>query len=226
MYILLLLVSLGVGLGTQFYIKHCYKKWAKVPISTGLTGAQAARRMLDANGLAHVAIQRVGGELTEHFDPRTNLVSLSADVYDGRSVASTAVACHECGHAIQHATAYGFGKFRDALVPVVNFASNAWIFVLMAGIFALSMFSSSMGFSLIWLAIALYAAVILFQLVTLPVEFNASRRAVAYVQAYGIPQQETGGARKVLTSAALTYVAAALSSLMYLLYLLTMTRNN
>lgn len=218
-YLGLILITLALGIGTQIYIKSCYKKWSQVPISTGMTGAQAARRMLDENGLNYVVINQVSGELSDHFDPRTNEVSLSTDVYNGRSVAATAIACHECGHAVQHARGYVPAKLRGALVPAVNFASNAWIFILLVGIFL-----NILG--LVYVAIAFYAAAVLFQIVTLPVEFNASRRALAAVGANGmLPATETGGARKVLTAAALTYVAAALASVLQLLYLLGMSRN-
>jgi Zn-dependent membrane protease YugP len=203
-----------MGLGSQAYIKSTYKKWSRVHISSGLTGAQAARRMLDANGLGHVAIDRIPGELTDHYNPKTNVVSLSNAVYTSTSVSATAIACHECGHAVQHAKNYAPAKLRGVLVPAVNIASNAWMFVFIAAI-VLNMLG------LFWLAIALFAATLLFQVVTLPVEFDASRRALAYVNGYGfLPATETKGARSVLTSAALTYVAAALASIMQLLYLL------
>lgn len=217
-YLLLIIVTLALGLGTQAYIRSSYKKWDTVPISSGLTGAQAARRMLDSNGLGHVAIQAVPGELTDHFDPRTNVVSLSQAVYNSRSVSATAIACHECGHAVQHAKNYAPARLRGALVPAVNFASNIWIVALLGGIFLQII-------GLIWLAIILYASVILFQLVTLPVELNASKRAIAYIEGGYLPATETAGAKTVLTAAALTYVAAALASLFQLVYLLGMARD-
>jgi Zn-dependent membrane protease YugP len=207
-----------LGFGSQAYIRHTYKKWSKVRISSGMTGAQAARKMLDANGLSHVAIERVDGELTDHFNPKTNVIALSEAVYNGTSVSATAIACHECGHAVQHARGYVPGKVRGAIVPVVNLAGNLWMVVLIAGIFLQML-------NMIYLAIALYAATIIFQLVTLPVEFDASSRALAYVKGYGyLPATETGGARSVLTSAALTYVAAALVSVLQLVYLLGYAR--
>jgi Zn-dependent membrane protease YugP len=217
-YLLLIVISLVLGFGTQAYIKHTYKKWNRVPISSGLTGAQAARKMLDSNGLSQVAIECVGGELTDHFNPKTNVVSLSEAVYNSTSVSATAIACHECGHAVQHARGYAPAKLRGALVPAVNIAGSAWIFVLILGM-VLSMLN------LIYLAIILFAATLLFQLVTLPVEFDASSRALAYVKGYGyLPASEAGGARSVLTSAALTYVAAALVSVLQLIYLLGYAR--
>jgi Zn-dependent membrane protease YugP len=220
MWLLLIVVSLALGFGTQIYIKNRYKKWSRVPITSGLSGAQAARKMLDENGLGNVAVVAVAGELSDHYDPRTNVVSLSKDVYNGVSVAATAIACHECGHAIQHARGFVPAKLRGVLVPPINIASNIWIIVLLAGVFL-----SIVG--LVWLAIALYAITIVFQLVTLPVEFDASRRAMANVEGYGfLPQNEAGGARSVLTAAALTYVAAALVSVLQLLYLLGFARND
>jgi Zn-dependent membrane protease YugP len=217
-YLLLIVATLVLGFGTQAYIRHTYKKWSKVPISSGLTGAQAARRMLDANGLSNVSIECVGGELTDHYNPKTKVVSLSEAVYNGASVSATAIACHECGHAVQHARGFVPATVRGALVPTVNLAGGVWILVLFAGIFLQMV-------GLVYLAIALYAATLLFQLVTLPVEFDASNRALAYVKGYGfLPASETGGARSVLTSAALTYVAAALVSVLQLIYLLGFTR--
>jgi Zn-dependent membrane protease YugP len=217
-YLLLIVVTLVLGFGTQAYIKHTYRKWSRVPISSGLTGAQAARKMLDANGLSNVSIQMIPGELTDNYNPKTNVVSLSEGVHGGVSVAATAIACHECGHAVQHARSFVPATRRGALVPAVNIAGSAWIFVLLAGIFLQML-------GMIYLAITLYAATILFQVVTLPVEFDASSRALAYVRGYGfLPAKETGGARSVLTSAALTYVAAALVSVLQLIYLLGFTR--
>jgi Zn-dependent membrane protease YugP len=217
-WLLLIVAMLVLGFGTQLYIKHAYKKWSKVPISTGMTGAQAARRMLDAHGLGHVAIALVGGNLSDHYDPRTNVISLSEGVYSSASVAATAVACHEVGHAVQHAQGYVPAKLRSSLVPVVNFASNIWIFAMIGGLI-LGMLQ------LFWFGIALYVAVIIFQIVTLPVELNASSRALAYVDGSGyLPPDEQSGAKSVLRAAGLTYIAAALISVLQLLYLVGMAR--
>lgn len=217
-WLLLIAVSLILGFATQGYIKSKYKRWSKIPNSQGLTGGQAARRMLDAYGLNHVAIEMVGGELTDHFDPKTNKVSLSQQVYSNKSVAALAIASHECGHAVQHARNYVPAAIRTTLVPPVNIASSAWIFVLLIGVFL-----NQLGF--VWLAIGLYAVTIIFQLVTLPVELDASHRALAYIKTSGyIMDTETKGARSVLTAAALTYVAAALISLLQLIYLLGFAR--
>ncbi len=214
----IIIITLIMGLGTQAYINSQYKKWLKVPISTGLTGAQAARGMLDANGLQNVQIDMIGGKLSDNYDPRSNVLHLSEAVYKGFSVASTAIACHEAGHAVQHARGYVPAKVRMAIVPVVSFASNVWIFLLLIGFFL-----NMMG--LVWLAIGMYAFAVLFQVVTLPVEFNASSNAMACVNAMAIPQIESAGARSVLTAAALTYVAAALSSILQLLYFIGMARD-
>jgi len=217
-YLAVIVLSLILGLGSQALIKLVFKKWNKVQISSQYSGAQIARMMLNAYGLSHIPIQRGGKDLTDHYDPRTRAVTLSAAVYDGTTVAAAAIACHECGHAVQHATKYAPGSIRTAIVPVVNIASNVWIFVLFLGIILVQ-------FQLILVAVILYAAVILFQLVTLPVEFNASKRAIAYITTSGyLPPQEHAGAKSVLRAAAFTYVAAALASLLYLLYILGFAR--
>ena len=217
-YLTLIVITLAIGLGAQAMIRISYKKWNRVIASSGTTGAEAARRMLDAYGLHQVSIQAVGGDLSDHFDPRTNVVSLSQEVYSSRSVSATAIACHECGHAVQHAQGYAPARLRGAIVPAVNLASNAWIVVLIAGIFLQML-------GLIYLAIALYLAVIAFQVVTLPVEFDASKRAVNYLQTSGyLPAQQMTGAKSVLRFAALTYVAAAFTSLLQLIWLLGFAR--
>ena len=217
-WVLLIVISLVLGFGTQVYIKSRFKKWGKVANTLGYTGGQAARKMLDANGLYHVAIDVTSGSLTDHFDPKTNTVSLSEQVYYNRSVSALAIACHECGHAVQYARSYVPATVRSALVLPINIASSAWMFVLIAGVIM-----SMLG--LIWAAIGLYAITIIFQLVTLPVEFNASSRAMEYINSFGFIQtSESKGARSVLRAAALTYVAAALISLMQLVYLLGFAR--
>ncbi|MCL2806546.1 MAG: zinc metallopeptidase [Coriobacteriia bacterium] len=218
LYFALIFLVLFLGLGSQMMIKRAYKKWKKNQIGFGVSGADAARTMLNTGGLNHVTIIEVGGELSDHFDPRTNTVALSGDVYHGRTVSAIAIACHESGHALQHARGYVPAKVRGAIVPVASIASNLWVFVLIAGI-VLSLFE------LIYVAIALFAAVLIFQLVTLPVEFDASKRARDFIQQSGwLNQKEYGGAKAVLRSAAFTYVAAALASILQLLYLLSAAR--
>lgn len=231
-YLVLILITMALGFGTQAYINSSYKKYAQVRNESGLTGAQIARLMLDDNGLQDVRIQPVAGSLSDHYDPRTRVVSLSEGVYDAASVSAMAIACHECGHAIQHEQGYAAMKVRAALVPVANLGSSAWLILLIMGIFLNMM-------SLVWAGIILYAFAVLFHIVTLPVEFNASRRALAFItgrssaavtapaQALAILGDATAlGARTVLRAAALTYVAGALTSVLQLLYFLGMVRDN
>lgn len=217
-YMLVLVISMVLGFGTQAYINSTYKKWSKVRGSFGATGAQVAKRMLDANGASTVGITRVSGHLTDYYDPRDNNLHLSDENFQAGSVASVAVACHEAGHAVQNARGYFPMKFRAALVPVVNFTQQTWGLLFMIGIIL-----NLAGF--VRLAIALYAFSVIFQLVTLPVEINASRRAVQYLGSAGTGLDERG-ARQVLTAAALTYVAAALVSIVQLLYLIGRTRRD
>ena len=216
-YWLLIIVTLALGLGASGYVNSQLRKYSQVRSSSGITGAQAAERMLRANGVTGVVIQR-GNEGQDHFDPRTNSISLSPSVYDNCSVTAYATACHEVGHACQFAQGYGPLKIRSALWPVATFASNIWFFVLIAGIFLVMN-------SLIDIAIVMYAAVVLFQIVTLPVEFNASHRAMDYMKTIGLPEGEVAGSFSVLRACALTYVAAALASLLQLVYLRGMRRD-
>ncbi|MEF9841760.1 MAG: zinc metallopeptidase [Raoultibacter sp.] len=216
-YLALIAVTLLIGFGAQFYVNSQLKKYTKIPISSGITGAEAARRMLAFHGVTGVVIQQ-GGAGQDFFDPRTNSITLDPEAYSGTSITATATACHEVGHACQYAKGYVPMKIRSAIVPVVNIASNAWVFLLMIGIFL-----NIAG--LTTLAIIMYAAVVVFQLVTLPVEFDASRRAMAYVGTTGISQAEQGGAFSVLRACAFTYVAAALTSILQLLYLLAQRRD-
>ena len=211
-YWLLIIVTLAIGGAATWYVNSQLKKYARVPISTGLTGADVARGMLSYYGISGVEVRR-GGHGQDFFDPRSNSVTLSPEAYDGRSITATATACHEVGHAYQYAEGYTPMKIRGSIVPAVNLASNAWIFLLVLGI-VLNIAS------LTTLAIVLYAVVVLFQLVTLPVEFNASARAMTYMNTIGLPQAEQSGAYSVLRACALTYVAAALTSILQLLWLL------
>ncbi len=219
-YIALIVISLALGLGTQAYIKYAFRRWSKVDLGTGESGARVARRMLDEAGLAGVPIQpNGGGDLSDYYDPRSNALYLSQSSEHGYSVASAAVACHEAGHAVQHARQYLPARIRTAIVPLVNIGSEAWMIVLLLGIFM-----NVTG--LINLGIILFAFVVVFQLVTLPVEFDASRRALAFISADPrVGEQQARGARQMLTAAALTYVAAALTSILQLLYLLQQRRD-
>ena len=211
---MLIIVTLVIGLAASGYVKSQLKKYSNVASQSGLTGAQAAQKMLRDNGVMGVTVHR-GTEGQDHFDPRSNSISLSPSVYDHSTVTAYATACHEVGHACQYAQGYAPLKIRSAIVPAVNLASNAWVFVLIGGII-LNMAG------LIDVAIILYAAVVLFQLVTLPVEFNASHRAMDYMKSIGLPEGEVAGSLSVLRACALTYVAAALASLLQLVYLLGM----
>ena len=218
-YMLLVLVSTVIGLAAQGYINSTYRTWSRVP-AIGATGADVARRMLDANGCQVVDIKRVNGHLTDHYDPRDNSLHLSSENLTGGSVASVAVACHEAGHAAQKAHGYAMMKVRTALVPVVNFTQNTWMLVLMLGLFM-----NIAG--LTTLAIALFSVSVLFQIVTLPVEFDASHRAMGFLTEYGIlSENEAEGSRRVLRAAAMTYVAAAAAALLNLLRLVMLSRRD
>lgn len=211
-YLILIGVTLIIGFGASAYVNSRLKKYSHVPISIGITGAEAAQRMLSFHGVEGVSVQR-GGKGQDFYDPRKKSITLSPEAYGESSITAYATACHEAGHAVQHAQGYAPLKIRSALVPVVNFTSNIWMFILLIGIFL-----NIAG--LIDLAIIFYAFAVLFQIVTLPVEFNASNRAMAYMEATGISQSEQGGAFSVLRACALTYVAAALTSILQLLWLL------
>lgn len=228
-YILLMLVTIAIGGATQLYIKSTFSKWSNVPTQRGMTGGQVAQAILEANGIhakvgqatgeGSVEVRQVGGHLTDHYDPRTGIVALSEPVYGSSSVSAVAVAAHEVGHAIQDAENYTWGEIRTKIVPVVNFGSS------MAGV--LIFFGFIVGLTqLIWVGIAGYSLAVLFQIVTLPVELNASKRALVHLTESGIVTAgESGGARQVLTAAALTYVAAALISILNLLYYIGIARD-
>ena len=207
-----------LGFWAQHRVKSTFAKNLEVPVANGMTGAQVARRILDSNGLNEVPVELAPGSLTDHYDPRSRSVHLSEPVYGGVSVASTSVAAHEVGHAIQHASAYSFFRFRSALFPAVQFASNLWVLLLFGGLI--------LGvLQLAYLGVALFAVAVLFQLVTLPVEFDASRRAKDQLQDLGlVVASESAGVKSTLTAAAWTYVAAALASVALLLYYLSMLR--
>jgi len=212
----LVLISLVICLIVQINIKSTYSRYRDVRSDRNISGAEAARRILDANGLYNVQIQQIGGELTDHFDPRTNVVSLSTDVFHGTSLASVGVAAHEVGHAIQHAQGYAPIRIRSAIVPVTNIGSRLFYPVILLGMI--------LGMpQLLDVGIILFSLVVVFQFVTLPVEFNASSRALASLEQLGIlGSDELHGSRKVLSAAALTYVAALVTSLLQLIRLLAL----
>lgn len=212
MYLFFMIPGLLLSLWASWRTKRAFNKYSKVPAS--MTGAQAARRMLDQAGLYHVQVGKASGFLSDHYDPRDTSLALSPDVHDRASIAAVGVACHEAGHAIQHANSYAFLKLRSALVPTANIGSNVGYLAIMMG-----MFMSLSG--LVYAGILLFSATVLFQLVTLPVEFDATNRAKKLVVNFGIVgPYDRRGMDKVLNAAAWTYVAAAVSSVLTLLYFL------
>lgn len=220
-YWMIIIVTLVMGMAATGYVNSQLKKYQKVASSSGITGREAAERMLADNGVYGVQVMR-GNEGQDHFDPRTNSISLSPSVYDKSTVTAYATACHEAGHACQYAQGYGPLKMRTAFWPVANAASSLWFILFLIGLF---MTATTIGGYMIDAAIIMYACVVLFQLITLPVEFNASSRALTYMKTIGLPDGEVAGSASVLRACALTYVAAALASVLQLLYLLGM-RNN
>ncbi|MBQ6762216.1 MAG: zinc metallopeptidase [Bacteroidales bacterium] len=209
---ILMIVVMVLSMIIQARLKSRFEKYSEIP--TALSGAEVAQRMLQAHGIHDVKIVSVEGTLTDHYNPQTRTVNLSHDVYYGRSVAAAAVAAHECGHVVQHATGYAPLKMRSALVPVVSFANNWVMWVLLAGVVFINVFPS-----LIWVGIGLFALTTLFSFITLPVEINASARAVKWLDNAGIVSYETKPmAADALKWAAYTYVIAAIGSLATLLY--------
>lgn len=213
LYLAFMIPPLVLGLAVQWWLKRTFARYSQVDIAAQISGAQVARQMLDRNGLREVPVEvSPGGPLSDHYDPRKKALFLSEPVYAPPSVAAAAVAAHETGHALQDARGYVPLKLRSAIYPAVAFASTAWIWLLIIGALLSAL-------NLVALALILYAVAVLFHIVTLPVEFNASRRASAQLRELGIVgASEQAGVNKVLTAAALTYVAGALSALSLLLY--------
>ena len=218
--IIIIIVATLITGGAQAYISSNYKKYKEIKVKSGKTGFDVAREILDKNGLSKVLILETEGELTDHYDPSKKVVKLSHDIYHGNSIASVSVASHECGHAIQDKNGYAFLRFRNTIIPLVNFSTKIGYLAIVLGII-LSLAK------LMWVGIAFEVIILLFQLVTLPVEFNASSRALKLIKEYGIvTNDEHDGAKKMLTSAALTYVAGVLSTLAEILrYILIFTGN-
>jgi Zn-dependent membrane protease YugP len=209
--------GLLLGIWAQIKLHHAYGKYSRVPVESGMTGAEAAREILDRAGLNNVPVAEIPGHLSDHYDPTKRALFLSSDNFHGQTVAAVGVAAHESGHALQHQAAYGLFNFRMAIVPVTQFASMAYMGIFFAGFIFQSLFST-----FITIAIVLFAIMTLFQLVTLPVEYDASRRAKEQLFRLGlVHEDERAGISKVLDAAALTYVAALVSSVLQLLYLLT-----
>ena len=218
--LLLVLICAVFALWASHNVNSTFKKYANQFSRRRITGAQAAQRVLSANGVHGVRIERVGGSLTDHFDPKTNVIRLSDNVFDSTSTAAIGVACHEAGHAVQYAMGYAPIKLRAAIIPVTNFGTKiAWPLMM----FGLLLSGMSYAFyNLVYVGIACFSLSLVFQLITLPVEFNASRRAVAAIEQGGILyEDELDGAKKTLRAAALTYVAAAATSLAQLLRLIS-----
>ena len=211
---ILLLLSLLVTLAAQIYINSSYNKTKRIKNRAGITGAQTARKILDENGLSNVKVEEVSGILGDHYDPRTKTVRLSSDIYRNTSIASASVAAHECGHAIQDKEGYFFLKLRNSIVPLVNFASYAGYFAILIGIIASSL-------KIIWIGIIAEIVILVFQLITLPVEFAASKRALKQLEKQKILEKiEISTSKKMLTAAALTYVASVTATILEILRLL------
>ena len=223
MYFVFALPALALAMYAQFKVRSTYSKYSQVANASGLTGAQVARRLLDISGLHDVPVERVPGDLTDHYDPRQRVVRLSDSNYNSYSVAALGVTAHEVGHAIQHATAYAFMNIRTALVPVAGIGSNLGYILFIIGFFISS-------FQLATVGLILFSGAALFAAVTLPVEFNASSRAMGLLTEHGMVSfEDSGMAKKVLDAAALTYVAGlaqALSQVLYFAFMLSGMRRS
>ena len=216
-WILIIVIGI-VGMLVQWKLKSVFAKYSKVLSPGGLTGAQIAQKMLNDNGIYDVSVTCIKGQLTDHYDPTKKTVNLSEDVYRSNSISAAAVAAHECGHAIQHKVGYAPLRLRTALVPTVNISSKLSMIVILIGLFVIQTFPA-----LFWIGIAMFAMVFLFSVVTLPVEFNASKRALAWLQSSNsLNTTEASQAKEALGWAASTYVVAALSSLVSLLYYISL----
>lgn len=220
--IILIIVVGVVGFLVQMKLKSVFAKYSQVSMPGGLTGADVARRMLADNGITDVTITSTPGSLTDHFNPANKSVNLSESVYSASTISAAAVAAHECGHALQHNRAYAPLKLRSALVPVVQFSSSWAQIILLIGVFTLNIMPA-----LFWVGIALFSMVLLFSLITLPVELNASSRALVWLRQSGsLNESELAQAKEALSWAALTYIVAALSALATLIYYLGFARRN
>lgn len=221
LYFLFTLPALALGLYAQYRVKAAFSEFSRVRSQSNMTGAQAARRILDANGLYNVAVERVDGMLSDHYDPRSKTLRLSSDVYSTPSLAAVGVAAHEAGHALQDKNSYAPLQLRSIMVPTVQFGSWLGPIIFFVGFVLLR--ASALGEAVAWIGVLLFGATAVFALVTLPVEFDASKRAKQLLVSQGIlSTQEVQGVNKVLDAAALTYVAAAIQALMTLLYYVMM----
>lgn len=212
LYMIILGVGFALSAGASFWTKSAVRRWSQVPTSRGMTGAQVAAAILRAEGISDVTIEQVGGFLSDHYDPRSKTLRLSPDIYGGRSVSSAGIAAHEVGHALQHAQGYLPMRMRQAMVPVANVGTNLGIWLVIIGVMIGATGLSAVG-------VALFAGFVLFTVVTLPVEFDASLRARRVLEQHQLlGGEELTGVRKVLTAAAATYLAAAVSATLQLLY--------
>jgi len=212
--------GLIIGLYAQMKLSSAYRRYTRVPTENGLSGAEAARAILDRAGLQQMPIHEVHGQLTDHYDPHKKALFLSTDNYHGTSLAAVGVAAHEAGHALQHKAAYAPLNLRMAMVPVTQFASYAWSGILLLGLVT-GMFHKFLG-----IAVGIFAVITLFQVITLPVEFNASSRAREQLLRLGlVGQREIAGVGKVLNAAAMTYVAAMVTSVLQLVHLILLSRD-
>ena len=222
MLYLLLLAAMFYSIWAQHNVTSTFNKYSQIRNSSGMTGYDAARLILDKNGLRHVSIERIAGNLTDHYDPKANVIRLSDSVYSASTSAAVGVAAHEAGHAVQHAVGYFPIKIRMAIVPICNFGSRLAVPLVMIGLLVMSLAASPIGYYIAMAGVIGYGLLAFFQFVTLPVEFNASGRALEALRSHGrMAQDELDVSKKVLTAAALTYVAAFAVSLLQFLRLLS-----
>lgn len=218
----LIIIVMVAGLIVQGVLSSKFNKYSRIMNAAGMTGAEVARRMLSEHGIYDVDVISTPGQLTDHYNPQNKTINLSESVYGSNSIAAAAVAAHECGHAVQHAQGYAPLQFRSALVPVVSFSNNIVSWILLAGVILINAFPA-----ILWLGIALFAMSTLFSVVTLPVEINASSRALRWLNTTGISAGQTGAmAKDALKWAAYTYVVAAISSIATLLYYIGIARRD
>ncbi len=217
--LILIMIILFLPLIAQYKVKHNYNKYSKIKNSVNMTGREVAQKILERNGISYVKVNKTYGFLTDHYNPKTKMINLSEDIYDSTSISAIAVAAHECGHAIQDKKAYSFLRFRSSMVPTVNLTSRvSYIFVLLG-------FLLRQG-NLLYIGMLLMTVSLLFQLVTLPVEFNASSRAKKQLESLGfVHKQDSKGVNKVLKAAALTYVASFVATAAQILRLFLLSRN-
>ena len=219
-YLILVVPTIILALFAQMRVSSTFRTFSKYKSKINITAAEVTRRILDNNGLSSVSVERVSGNLTDHYDPKNNVIRLSDSVYNSTSIAAIGVAAHEAGHAVQHATHYAPIKIRNSIVPIANFGSSFAPILIIFGI----LLSAE---PLVWTGIILYSAIALFQLVTLPVEFNASSRALRSLSDMNVlDAEESSGAKKVLSAAALTYVAALITTIANLLRFIILARRN